>query len=138
MCKRKGDLMLENRSFKLVTTLALLTAASLYAQPEQPHIVAGNVEISALDTKSAEVIASDRSIVQWKTFSIAPDEALRINLPHEKAAILNRVTGREISQLLGRLDSNGKVYLINPGGIMIGKEGVINTAAFLGDLPFQL
>jgi large exoprotein involved in heme utilization and adhesion len=39
---------------------------------------------------------------------------------------------------LGKIESNGRIYLINPNGIVIGKEGVINTASFFAssmDIP---
>ncbi|MEX4439160.1 filamentous hemagglutinin N-terminal domain-containing protein, partial [Haemophilus influenzae] len=42
----------------------------------------------------------------------------------------NRVTSDQISQLKGILDSNGQVFLINPNGITIGKDAIINTNGF--------
>ena len=116
---------------KWLTTLTLLSASTLSAQPHQPSVIAGEASFSELETKSGRIAATDRTIINWNSFSIAADEALKIDLPSSKAALLNRVTGKEISHLLGRLDSNGKIYLINPHGIIIGKEGVIKTAGFL-------
>jgi filamentous hemagglutinin family protein len=34
--------------------------------------------------------------------------------------VLNRVIGQDPSSLLGRLQSNGRVFLINPNGIVFG------------------
>ncbi|HHF4922602.1 TPA: filamentous hemagglutinin N-terminal domain-containing protein, partial [Haemophilus influenzae] len=42
----------------------------------------------------------------------------------------NRVTSNQISQLKGILDSNGQVFLINPNGVAIGKNAIINTNGF--------
>ncbi|HHF4377682.1 TPA: beta strand repeat-containing protein, partial [Haemophilus influenzae] len=46
------------------------------------------------------------------------------------SAVFNRVTSDQISQLKGILDSNGQVFLINPNGITIGKDAIINTNGF--------
>ncbi len=127
----KAVFMLDKRSRRWLTTLALLCGTTLSAQPNQPHVVAGEAVFSDLVTKNGPIKGNDRTIIEWNSFSIAADEILRISLPSTKSALLNRVTGKEISQLLGRLESNGKVYLINPSGIVIGKEGVIKTTGFL-------
>jgi hypothetical protein len=38
------------------------------------------------------------------------------------------------SQIYGTLESNGQVFLINPNGILIGPDAVINTSAFVASL----
>ena len=48
------------------------------------------------------------------------------------SAVLNRVVGADISQIHGQLLSNGRVFLINPAGILIGAGAVIDTAGFVG------
>jgi filamentous hemagglutinin family protein len=56
------------------------------------------------------------------------------------SVVLNRVTGFERSLIDGLLKSNGQVFLINAQGITIGKNGLVDTAGFLGttlDLPNQ-
>ena len=45
---------------------------------------------------------------------------------------LNRVTGGvNPSKIYGTLTANGRVFLINPDGVLIGSGAVINTAGFL-------
>ncbi len=46
--------------------------------------------------------------------------------------MLNRVVGRDISSIQGQLLSNGRVFLINPAGIVIGPGAMIDTAGFVG------
>ncbi len=48
-----------------------------------------------------------------------------------QSAVLNRVVGQELSSLLGRLESNGRVYLLNPNGVIVGQGAVIDTAGFI-------
>ncbi|GAB5411676.1 MAG: filamentous hemagglutinin N-terminal domain-containing protein [Chlamydiales bacterium] len=71
-----------------------------------------------------------RAIVKWDEFSIGKGECVRFSMPDSKSAVLNRVSGGQ-SRLLGQLDSNGKVYLLNPKGVLIGKDAIINTASFV-------
>nr|WP_272940818.1 filamentous hemagglutinin N-terminal domain-containing protein [Haemophilus influenzae] len=49
---------------------------------------------------------------------------------NNNSAVFNRVTSNQISQLKGILDSNGQVFLINPNGVAIGKNAIINTNGF--------
>lgn len=42
------------------------------------------------------------------------------------------MVGRDISSIQGQLLSNGRVFLINPAGIVIGPNAMIDTAGFVG------
>jgi filamentous hemagglutinin family protein len=71
-----------------------------------------------------------RTAIDWESFSIAADEKVFFDLPSNDAAILNQVTGGSESQILGQMQSNqGSIYLINPNGIIIGQDAVINVGA---------
>ncbi len=41
------------------------------------------------------------------------------------SAVLNRVTTGNSSEILGSLVSNGHVFLINPAGILVGRDGSV-------------
>ncbi|MEM9446348.1 MAG: filamentous hemagglutinin N-terminal domain-containing protein, partial [Verrucomicrobiota bacterium] len=43
----------------------------------------------------------------------------------------NRVVTGAPSELLGTLNSNGQVYLINPNGILVGSNATIDTGGFV-------
>jgi large exoprotein involved in heme utilization and adhesion len=47
------------------------------------------------------------------------------------SAVLNRVVGGDPSSILGTLQSNGRVFLINPNGIMFGAGAQINVAGLV-------
>ncbi len=69
-------------------------------------------------------------MIDWDSFSIHTGECVRFE-QLENTYVLNRVTGNEESAILGSLRSNGAVYLVNPNGILIGKEAYIDTAGFI-------
>jgi filamentous hemagglutinin family protein len=93
-------------------------------------VVSGEALLAAEGTMT-EVTTSNRAVLNWESFSIQQHETIRFIQPSIDSAVLNRVTGGEMSQLLGLLQSNGQVYLVNPHGVVIGKEGRIDTAAFI-------
>ena len=110
----------------------LICTSLLLGKPTQPSTVHGKVSFHPSKEECMIIHAdSDKCIVNWKEFSIALGEQVRFQLPSKTSAILNRVTGGSPSTIQGFLHSNGHVYLINPHGIVLSKEGVIDTASFV-------
>ena len=82
------------------------------------------------------ITAPDRAVLSWTNFgsgtdTIAVGETLTYQLPNAKASVLNIVTGGANTQIDGYLESNGKVYILNPNGIVIGGGARINTAGLV-------
>ncbi len=65
------------------------------------------------------------------SYNIASDETHIYNQPSSDAIFVQRVSGQDYSSILGQLTANGQVWVLNPGGILIGSEASINTAGFL-------
>ena len=73
---------------------------------------------------------SQKSIINWNSFSIHKKGRVDFNQPSASSFSLNRVTGSTPSTIAGQLNSNGKVMLINPNGVVITPSGVVNTRSF--------
>ena len=101
------------------------------ANPSGASVFAGRAMIGPGGSNITIQQFSQRAIINWKSFSIAGGETTRFNLPSSTAAVLNRVTGTQLSALLGNLYSNGQVYLLNPNGIVIGPNGRVKTGGFI-------
>lgn len=112
------------------TLLFSLFSLLLYAQPKDLNIVNGTAKVDE-NNKLLEVTVSDQAILQWNSFSIDIGEITRFIQSSQNAAVVNKVMGDEISQLLGRLEANGRVYLINPQGIIVGPDGFIDCGSFI-------
>ena len=110
----------------------LLIPFFLIAKPHGHECVNGNVQFVHSSKSHLQITASDKAIINWKDFSIESGECIQFIQPQALSAVLNRVTTDNPSKLFGTLDANGIVYLINPNGIIVGKEGVINTQSFIG------
>jgi len=111
-------------------TLALFRPHAI-AQPQGGQVVAGQVTTAVNGGQLTLDQASRTAIMNWQSFNIAPNEAVRIRQTGSDAAMLARVTGGNPSELLGQLKADGKFFLINPKGILVGPGAVIDTAAFL-------
>ena len=97
----------------------LLAAGSAFALPTGSQIVSGTAGI-VTSGSTMTVTNSAGAIINWQGFSIANGETTRFIQPSALSAVLNRVTGGDPSKILGTLQSNGKVLLINPSGIIFG------------------
>jgi len=102
-------------------------------------VIGGNASFEIHSPELLEIITSDRSIIEWSDFSIESGETVRFTQPHPAASVLNQVNEAYPSRLLGNLESNGQVFLINPNGILVGKEARIDTASFFAStLPLDV
>jgi len=117
--------------------IALLAAASTcghvaYANPTGGQIVAGNATIAAPNNQTVQVNQTTaKAIIDWRGFSIGQNEVTQFKQPDASAITLNRVTGGDPSQILGQLNANGQVWLINPNGIVFGKSARVDVAGLL-------
>lgn len=104
--------------------------AGVHALPVGPVVANGAASFS----QSGNVLTvtnSPGAIIDWQGFSIGAGETTRFVQASASSAVLNRVLGNDPSALYGTLSSNGKVWLINPAGILVGAGAVIDTAGFV-------
>src|SRR5690606_2804192 len=70
---------------------------------------------------------SDRLIVHWDSFSIGPAKQVEFVQPGASAVALNRVFGDSPSLIDGVLRANGQVFLVNPNGVVFGKDASVDV-----------
>jgi filamentous hemagglutinin family protein len=107
-------------------------ASIVAAAPEGGRIVAGTGAIDQ-STSNTTVIEqrSNRLAIDWQRFNIAPHERVSFRQPSSSAAALNRIFDQNPSQILGRLDANGRVLLLNPNGLVFGPHAQVNVNGLL-------
>src|SRR2546423_10756988 len=115
------------------TALMPLALASAFAGPDGGKVVSGSATINNPGTANVTVNQqSDKAIINWRMFDIGPGEKTTFVQPNANAIALNRVTGGlGPTQILGALDANGQVFVVNRDGIIFGPGAVITTAGFL-------
>lgn len=77
------------------------------------------------------IINSPNAIINWQNFIIGQNEVTRYIQQNSQSAVLNRITGQDPSVIFGQLLSNGKVFLINPNGIVFGAGSTIDTQGLI-------
>lgn len=75
--------------------------------------------------------STDKLITNWNSFNIGQDATVNFNQPSSNSSALNRVVQNNPSQILGNLNANGKVFLINPSGIVFGENAQINVGSLV-------
>lgn len=110
---------------------ALCLPCFLFAQMEEMQVVAGSAKIEQVAPSTVEITVADDTILNYKSFHIEQDETVRFiqSTPHSK--VLNRITGNCPSHILGRLESNGKVFFINPHGIFFGEHSQVDVGSLI-------
>ena len=74
---------------------------------------------------------SDKVSIHYDAFDIGLNEQVIFNQPSASSVALNRVIGGSASEILGRMQSNGQVFLINPNGIVFGADAQIDVGSLL-------
>jgi len=109
-----------------------LLLSQAFCNPEGFQLVLGDANSPSIDATGSLIIESGKNaVIQWDSFSIGERERVHFSQADSHSAVLNRVMGGSASSLLGSLDSNGQIILINPNGVLIGKDGLIQTAGFI-------
>ncbi|WFR78486.1 YDG domain-containing protein [Janthinobacterium rivuli] len=111
------------------TALALLLAGcfgAAQANPALPQVVNGQATFNQ-QGNIFSITNTPNTIINWQSFSIHAGEITRFIQQNGNSAVLNRITGQDPSKILGSLESNGKVFLINPNGIVFGQGAKVDV-----------
>ncbi len=125
-----------SRSVRVVLVLMLsagTSTAGLQAQGPAGGVVrAGDARISGEGTPVTRIDQqSERAVIDWRSFGIGSGDQVIFTQPSAAAATLNRVTGDQVSVILGRLDANGQVLLVNPNGVVFGGGAQVNVGSLV-------
>lgn len=115
----------------LVMSALSLGASSVDAMPEGGVIRSGEGAVSQNGREMTIRQDSGRLAMDWTGFSVGKDETVRFQQPGKDALALNRVTGNQQSVIDGSLLSNGHVLLVNPNGVVIGKNASIDVGGLV-------
>lgn len=115
----------------LVMSALSLGASSVDAMPEGGVVRSGSGSVTQNGKEMTIRQDSGRLAMDWTGFSVGKDETVRFQQPGKNALALNRVTGNQQSVIDGSLLSNGHVLLVNPNGVVIGKNASIDVGGLV-------
>ncbi|MBX7066554.1 MAG: filamentous hemagglutinin N-terminal domain-containing protein [Parachlamydiales bacterium] len=112
---------------------ALLTCLflKLCANPTDPAVILGEAKFHQPSLDLLEITTSDHVVINWSDFSIGEKEITRFIQPNSNSAVVNQVLSGNPSALMGMLEANGSVFLMNPNGVLVGDNAVVKTANFM-------
>ena len=106
------------------------SAISTTALPTAGTVSTGAATITSAGARMDISQTSNKASINWNSFNIGSTAAVNIAQPNANAVLLNRVTGNDPSQIFGKLSANGQVILLNPNGIVFGKNGSVTASSF--------
>ena len=118
------------RSKLLAASLTLCTAVA-QASPSDGVVTAGAGSIAQTGTTTTIHQNSQNLSLNWQSFNIAAKEIVNFVQPSASAIAVNRIFDTSATQILGQLNANGQVYLINPNGIIFGQSSQVNVGGLV-------
>ncbi|MBB5369149.1 MULTISPECIES: YDG domain-containing protein [unclassified Janthinobacterium] len=101
------------------------------AGPTGGNVVAGQATINGAPGSTVINQGSQNAVINWASFNIGQGESVQFKQPNSNAVALNRVLGSDGTSILGNLSANGKVFIVNPNGILFGQGASVNTAGLV-------
>jgi filamentous hemagglutinin family protein len=125
-----------------ITSASLISIATLpaYAEMQAPaanalptggQLVAGQAAVSSAGNVMTVQQATQRAVLNWQSFDIGSQATVNFNQPNSSAVALNRIVGNSASQIYGRLNANGQVFLFNPQGTYFAPGSEVNVGGLL-------
>ncbi len=119
--------------------LVMLPYGVLHAQmapsptqlPTGGQVVAGQAAISQSGAVMNINQSSNRAAIDWQTYNLGSAATLNYHQPSVSSVTLNRVNDANPSQIFGRINANGQVFLSNPNGIYFAPGASVNVGALV-------
>lgn len=115
----------------LAASVMLAAGFNAYALPTDGSVAAGAASIESGAGSMTINQTSQNVSINWQGFNIGQGESVQFVQPDSSAVALNRVLGSDPSTILGSLDANGKVFLINPNGVLFGQSASVNVGGLV-------
>ncbi len=115
----------------LSACLMLGLGASVYALPTGGVVAAGGATIDSGASKTTITQSTASTVINWQSFGIAAGQTVQFVQPGSTSVALNRVTGTDASNIMGSLQANGRVFLLNPNGVLFGSGASVNVGGLV-------
>jgi filamentous hemagglutinin family protein len=101
------------------------------ALPQNWNVQEGSADFNKSNKYTLNISTSDKTIINYNSFSIDESERVNFYQPSSSSTVLNRVIGGNPTKILGTLTATGKIFLVNPNGILFGRNSKIDTRALV-------
>jgi filamentous hemagglutinin family protein len=94
-------------------------------------VTSGLASAAQAGTKLTVTQTSGNATLNWQSFNISADGAVQFIQPSASSVALNNIYDANPTQILGALNANGRVFLINQNGIIFGAGAQVNVGGLL-------
>ena len=111
--------------------LSIYAAISNTELPTGANITQGSANIAQNGNTLNIHQNTQRLSTNWDTFNIGQDATVNFNQQNQSSIAINRVLDSNASQIMGRLNANGQVFLLNPNGVIFSKTAQVNVGGLV-------
>ena len=111
---------------------ALAACGAALAGPTGGQVVAGSGSIARPNVDTTVIQQQSQSLsIDWSGFDVASNELVKFQQPSSSSAVLNRVFNELPSQIHGRIQANGQVFIMNPNGVVFGSGARVEVGGLM-------
>lgn len=127
--EQKGPL----RALAAAIALILAPVGAFAAElPTGGQVVLGSGQILTPDQQQMIINQSSNKLaIDWQSFNIGADKKVTFVQPGKDSVALNRVVGSDGSKIIGQLNANGQVFLVNPNGVLFAKGASVDVGGLV-------
>ena len=120
----------------LLTLGAALSPSLSNAEPTGGVVKSGSGSINSTGDTGVKVTTVNQTsylplVIHWDSFNVGRNETVNFVQPSDASLVFNRILDSQGSQILGKMNANGHVWLINPNGIFFGKDALVNVGGLV-------
>jgi filamentous hemagglutinin family protein len=102
------------------------------ANPAAGAVATGSASIAVSSSNKTQINqTSEDVVIDWSSFNVGAGQTTQFVQPNLQAIAVNRIGGNAPSQILGTLDANGRIVLINGNGMLFGKGSQVNVGSLI-------
>ncbi|WP_157768660.1 filamentous hemagglutinin N-terminal domain-containing protein, partial [Burkholderia ambifaria] len=133
-CRRSAGPVAPSRLLLALFSRAALVVASGHALAVGTgEVVQGSASFQGGNGAPVTTInqTSDRAVINWSNFNIGKQESVTFNQPGVSSATLNQVLGPDATQIMGALKANGRIFIVNPNGVVFGQGASVDVGGLV-------
>lgn len=129
---KQEELLCHQARLRYAACLIFLAATPCaWGQVAGGQVTSGSAQIKQSGGTTTITQSTETASINWKTFNVGVADVVTFNQPSRQSLTINRIADTNGSTILGRINANGQVWLINPNGVLFGQGAQINVGAIL-------
>ena len=104
---------------------AFLIPQVTFAAPTGEHDYTAGVTVGRSGNTTNIGATAANNVIKWQEYSVASGETVA----YDAKNYLNLVTGGNTSAINGSITGGGKIYLVNPNGVIFGRTASVNVGS---------